>query len=458
MEKNLGGTSFDSNTPSNDADVDALIAGALKDLVHKPSEGKGLEEKVLKATPMEKEPVKKPAAPPETAKPEEKKPTETQQAYEKTFKDLKTGAIVSGIIVKVDQAGVLVDIGYKSEGFLPIDEIPEEAKIGDRIAVMIEKLENKEGYVELSKKNADFELKWQEAYDAYKNRTAVDAKVTSAVRGGLVVDWQGIRGFIPASQVLQTPEEPLESFVGKTVPVKVIEVNHRQSKIVFSHKLGAVEQDKKEVNKLFDELEVGQVRHGIVKSLKSFGAFVDLGGVEGLVHLSELSWKRVKHPSELLKSGQELDVFVLGIDKANRKVSLGLKELQPDPWATATQKFRTGQTVKVKVLRLAKFGAFAELEEGLEGLIHLSELSKDRIETPDQAVKPGDIVEAKILRILPDEQKIGLSIREIQLAKERTEAEEKKKEESKITIGAVIAEKERLKAEKEAEMSQEEPQ
>lgn len=451
MIENLGGTNFDSNSMSQEFEVDALIEGALKELQPEIKKEKK-EEKKFEGTPME--PQKEAPQPKEIKKEEafpEIKPKEEDKGYENTFRDLKQGAIVEGRIAKIDPTGALIDIGYKSEGFIPHEELSPGLKVGDKIKSMIEKLENKEGYVVLSKKNADFEDKWKEAFDAFRTKKTLQAKVSGAVKGGLVVDLGGVRGFIPASQVSKRPEDQLEGFVGKTLSVKVIEINRRQSKIVLSNKVGAIEKEKTDNEKLFKELEAGQIRKGKVKSLKTFGAFVDLGGIEGLIHLSELSWKRVKNPSDVLKVGQDIDVFVLGVDQVNRKVSLGLKQLQQDPWAVASEKYKQGQTVKVKVLRLAKFGAFVEVEEGLEGLIHISELSKEKIETPDQAVKPGDIVEAKILRIIPDEQKVGLSIKEVLIEKEKSLLAEQKKEESKITIAEMIAEKERQKAEKEAE-------
>lgn len=450
-ENNLEATSFDSKKAnSSDTDVDDLIAGALKELGTKQKpvveEKKEMAASHM-AAPFNPQPIT-PKPQPIAPKPQA---TKEEQAYEKTFKDYRTGGIVTGKIVSMDQGGALVDIGYKSDGFIPREELTPELKAGDRVNAVIEKLETKEGYVLLSKKIADNEIKWEEAYDAFKTKKLLEAKVTGAVKGGLVVDFSGLRGFIPASQVLKRTESTLEEFVKQTLPVKIIEINRRQGKIVLSHKLAAAEHDRKEATRLIDELEVGQVRHGKVKNLKTFGAFVDLGGIEGLIHLSELSWKRVKHPNEVLKTGQEIDVFVLGVDKINNKVSLGLKELQTDPWSVASEKYHPGQNVKVKVLRLTKFGAFVELEEGLEGLIHLSELSKDRVETPDQVVKPGDIVEVKILRIIPDEQKIGLSIKEVQLDKEKALAMEQKQAESKVTIAEMIAEKERQKAEREEE-------
>ena len=450
MAENLDATSFDSNSSSGESEVDDLIAGALKELDVKPKEEKK-DETPLKATPMAPVPVKPQPEKnvPKQAVKEQKEISPESKAYEETFKDFKEGATVTGTIAKIDPSGALVDIGYKSDGWIENNELTPGLKVGDKINVLIEKLETKEGYVLLSKKKADFETFWINAYEAYKNKSALEAKVTGAVKGGLVVDCGGIRGFIPASQVSKPADMQLEQFVGKILPVKIIEINRRQGKIVLSHKLGAIEHVKQEASKILDEIEVGQVRQGVVTSIKNFGAFVDLGGVEGLIHLSELSWKRVKHPSEVLKSGQKLDVFVLGVDQINKKVSLGLKELQPDPWATVLEKYRVGQTVKVKVLRIAKFGAFAEIEEGLEGLIHLSELSKEKVSTPEDVVKPGDVVDVKILRIIPEEQKIGLSIKDVQIEKDAELVKDQKQEETRVTLGDMIAEKERLKAERE---------
>lgn len=389
-------------------------------------------------------------------------PKTEQEKYDATFKEYQVGDIVKGTVLKIDPSGILVDIKYKADGLIPPEEVSDQSsssldtqlKIGQVINVMISNLENKEGYVVLSKREADYEVHWVVANDALRAKKVLSGKVIQVVRGGLVVDCDGLRGFVPASQVEKKPQETLEIFAGKTISVKVIEVNRRQSKIVFSHRMAAGEKEKVDNSKLFNELEVGQIRKGKVASLKNFGAFVDLGGLEGLIHLSELSWKRVKHPSEMLKVGQELDVFVLGVDRVNKKVALGLKELQPDPWAEATRYYKPGQLIKVKILRFAKFGAFAELDHGLEGLIHISELSKTPVQNPEDAVKIGDVVEVKILRILPDEQRIGLSIKEAQKIHEREEAKAnapKAEEAPKITIGDIIAQKEKERAEREAE-------
>jgi len=443
-----------SKGASEQTEVDALIAGALAELEVAPREEK--IEKVLKATPISAPPPPPKPAPkeaqPKAPAPEEIKPEEP--GYEATFRQLEEGALVKGKIVRVDPSGALVDIGYKADGLLAANEIPEGVKLGDTIEVVIEKLETKEGYVLLSRERAEEELKWKTAFNAYNNKTVLEAQVKSAVKGGLVADCEGIRGFIPASQVSKTPEQPLEEFVGKTLPVKIIEVNRRYGKIVLSHKLGSIATERAQSSKIIEELETGQVRKGRVTNLKSFGAFVDLGGIEGLIHLTELSWKRVKHPSEVLKTGQEIEVFILGVDKVNKKVSLGLKELQADPWAAAAEKYKVGQKVQGKVLRLAKFGAFVEIEEGLEGLAHISELSTSRVARPEDVVKPGDILVFKIIKIIPEEQKIGLSLKEIQLDKEKEASAEQKKEEAKVTIGEMIAEKERAKREAEEEIQE----
>jgi ribosomal protein S1 len=430
-----------------------------------PVEKKKSEFKATSINLPKKEKVEVKAAPAKTgAAPL----TPEAEKYEATFKEYKAGDIVKGKVIKVDPGGVLVDIKYKADGLILSEELSDKTsvpadkivKVGDIINVYIENLENKEGYVVLSKKRADDESRWKTAYDAFKKKKVLDGKVTQVVRGGLVVDCEGIRGFIPASQVRKGPQESLDSFKDKVLPVKVIEINRRQGKIVLSHRLAGGQKSSAQVNKLLEELEVGQVRRGKVSSIKNFGAFVDLGGIEGLIHITELSWKRVKHPSDVLKSGQELDVFVLGVDRINKKVALGLKELQEDPWEKATEYYKAGQTTKVKILRFAKFGAFAELDHDLEGLIHISELSKEPVQNPEDAVKIDDVVEVKILRVLPEDQKIGLSIKALIVDKQKKQLKEASEAmpEQKVTLGDMIAEKEKTKAEKEAEYEEEEPE
>ncbi len=473
-EEGFKGTGFERKKGEEEFfEVEELIKETLEESkilekeVPPPPPAKKVEEKKkeeFKATRITLPPKEK-AAPPPPPPPAEAPKPKAETPYEATFKEYKVGDIVKGTVIKVDPSGVLVDIKFKADGLILPEELSDKSfgsaeeivKVGDVIDVYIENLENKEGHVVLSKKRADYENRWRTAYDAFKKKKILEGKVIQVLKGGLVVDCDGIRGFIPASQVLRKSKESLEVFKDKVLPVKVIEINRRQGKIVLSHKLAAGEKEKYKAIKLLDEIEVGQVRHGTVTSIKSFGAFVDIGGIEGLIHLSELSWKRVKHPSEVLKMGQDLDVFVLGVDKVNKKVALGLKELQDDPWVNAADYFKPGQIVKAKILRFAKFGAFAELEHGLEGLIHISEMSKEPVQKPEDAAKIGDEVEVKILRVLPEEQKIGLSIKEAILQKEKEELKEVSppSEEKKVTIGDIIAEKEKAKAEREAEEEQE---
>ncbi|NQU17844.1 MAG: S1 RNA-binding domain-containing protein, partial [Candidatus Saganbacteria bacterium] len=398
-EKKFEGTSLgDDNGKSVDADVDALIQGALKEIGIDKTAAPQAKEKSLAGTQVNSSttpPAEKKAPPPQK--------TPEDQQYDSTFKEYKAGDIASGVVLKVDNSGALVDIGYKSDALLVKNEYSGKLTVGDKIKVMIEKLESKEGYVLVSKNNADDSLKWKIAYDAYRKKSLLEASVVSAVRGGLLVNCNGIRGFIPASQVSKKPGTTLESFVSKNIPVKIIQVNHRQGKIVMSHSQAAGDKEKEDALKMIDHLEMGQIKKGRVSSLKSFGAFVDLGGIEGLVHLSELSWKRVKHPSEVLKVGEEVEVLILGVDKTAKKISLGMKELQPDPWEKAAELYKQDQVVKIKILRFVKFGAFVELEMGVEGLVHVSDLSwTKRISHPKELLKKGEETEAIILNV--DEQ------------------------------------------------------
>lgn len=448
------------------AEVERLIQETLAETkaLNKPTAAP-VSHPIEKPTPI---PTAKTSAPLTT--PAAAAPSPKPDAYASTFKEYKPGDIVKGKIIKIDTSGILVDINYKSDGLIELTELSERnfnaptdvVKVGEIIDVYISNLENKAGYVVLSKIRADYDKRWKAINTAFKNKELLEGKVLQVLRGGLIIDCHDIRGFVPASQMDLKPGQTLESFKDKTIGVKIIEFHQNQSKVVFSHKAAAGEKEKLDSVKIFNQIEPGQVRKGIVANLKSFGAFVDLGGVEGLIHLSELSWKRVKHPSEVLKSGQEIEVLVLGVDKLSRKISLGYKELLADPWASATEYYKPGQVVKVKVARFAKFGAFCELDHGLEGLIHNSELSKEMVNDPSQAIMPdglplkiGDEVEAKILRIIPDEQKIGLSIKEITIEKERQNLKEAIVEQPKVTIGDIIAQKEKDRQEREEEVEDE---
>lgn len=347
---------------------------------------------------------------------------------EKTVLDYQQGDIIKGIVRKIEKSGIMVDINYKSEGYIQnveFSQVPGETpsntvKAGDEIDVYILKLETKEGYTLLSRKRAEYELAWNYLSKIAKTKETIDVHVTSKVEGGLVADYKGIKGFIPASHALRNSDEKLENYLDEKLTVVVIQVERKRRKVIFSHKLAQTRPGKMDIERMIERIEVGEVYTGSVSSIKDFGAFVNIGGAEGLVHISELSWARVNHPSEVLAVGDKVQVFVLGVDKEHNKISLGMKQLQPDPWVVVSEKFHVGQLVKGKISRIVSFGAFIQLEPDLEGLIHISELSYDHIERVEDAISVGQIVNAKIIKLIPDEQKIGLTLKGIDQAADIT--------------------------------------
>ena len=338
-----------------------------------------------------------------------------QDEIETPIADYNEGDIVRGVVRNIEKSGVLVDISYKSDGFMFNNELADDEELveGQEILVYIESLESKEGYTILSRKKALIEETWNHIVDLIKSKEAVKIKVISQVQGGLVVSYMGVRGFIPASQVSRERDEDFSQFVGQQLPVIVLQADRRRKKVVFSHKQVTSKRQKDQSSKILAELEVGQIRDGHVTSVKDFGVFVDIDGIEGLVHISELSWSRVNHPSDIVTLGSEVKVFVLGVDKENQRISLGMKQLEPDPWVEVSNKYMVGQVVTGEISRVAPFGAFIKIENDLEGLIHISELSYDHIKNVEDVVKSGDIVKAKIIKLIPEEQKIGLSLKGI---------------------------------------------
>ena len=335
--------------------------------------------------------------------------------------------VVEGVVRSVEKGGVLVDFKFKSDGYvynselgLDEDNNPEKLEAGQTVNFFIDKLETKEGYALLSRRKAQMEETWDRLTETSKNRGTVNVKVNSKVQGGLVASYKFIKGFIPASQVLKERDEDLENFVGEIFEVAVLQVDRRRKKVIFSHK-ASKQQSRKDIMKVLEELEVGQTREGKVTSVKDFGAFVDLGGIEGLVHISELSWSRVNHPSEFVNVGDSVNVFILGVDKENRKISLGMKQLQPDPWVEISSKYNVGTVVNGEVTRVTTFGAFIRFEGELEGLIHISELSNDHIEKVEDVVKVGQKVKAKIIKLITEEQKIGLTLKNVEDESQETE-------------------------------------
>lgn len=329
--------------------------------------------------------------------------------------DLHEGDTVDGVVRSREKSGLLIDIGYKSDGFLPNAEI-QESKIkdiqpGEEILVFIDKLESKEGYCVLSRKKAVFEEAWKEIIQAVKDRTVINVKIDSVVQGGLVVSYRGIRGFIPASQVIKEEGKELDDFVSTELTVAVLQADRKRRKVIYSHKLSKNKKDTKAIDTLLEGIEIGDIRTGKVTSIKDFGIFVDIGGIEGLVHISELSWSRVSHPSDFVNIGDDVRVFILGVDKENRKISMGMKQLEADPWVEVASNYEIDQVVEGEISRVVSFGAFIKIEKNLEGLIHISELSNNHIDNVENVVKVGETVKAKIIKLIPEEQKIGLSIK-----------------------------------------------
>src|SRR5512135_759055 len=326
------------------------------------------------------------------------------------------GSIVKGTIIEVGPKEVLVDIGYKSEGVISGAEFEDikTVKVGDAVDVLIEKLEDKEGMVVLSKEKAEFKKNWQKILTICNEGGTIEGKVKSVVKGGLLVNI-GVEAFLPASQVDVAPPKNLAQYVGNTYAFKVVKINQDRQNIVLSRR-ELIEQERNERRaKLLAEMTPGDIRKGTVKNITDFGAFIDLNGLDGLLHITDISWGRIGHPSEILKVGQELDVVVLDINKEKERVSLGLKQKLANPWESIEQTYTTGQRVKGRVVNLVPYGAFVELEPGVEGLVHVTELSwTKRIAKPSDMLKPDQDIEAVVLGINREEQKISLGIRQLE--------------------------------------------
>ena len=344
-------------------------------------------------------------------------------------KALRRGEIIDGKVMSKSGEGVLVSIGYKSEGFVPVKEMrsvePEtlqELGPGDEIIVYVINPEGPDGASILSIDRARGEQGWRTLEKAMDANETVHGKIIGSNRGGAVVEAEGVQGFIPLSQLvgpareLYVPggEPPKEGFIGMEVEFKIIELNRRRNRAIFSER--AALQAWKQIQKmrLVQELSENEIRRGRVAGISNFGAFVDLGGADGLIHISELSWEQVNSPEDVVHVGQELDVFVLKVDRENLKIALSLRRLQPEPWDEVGSKFHVGQVVKGKVTKLANFGAFARIDGGIEGLIHISELSHQVIKHPRDVVSEGEEFDLRIIRIEPERRRLGLSLKQAQ--------------------------------------------
>jgi small subunit ribosomal protein S1 len=326
------------------------------------------------------------------------------------------GEIVKGTIIEVRPKEVLVDIGYKSEGVIPGNEIVDmkAVKVGDEIDVLIEKLEDKDGMVVLSHEKAEFKKNWERILSICNEGGTINGKVKAAVKGGLIVNI-GVEAFLPASQIDVITPKNLAQFVGNNYDFKVVKINQERQNIVLSRR-ELIEQERNERRqKLLTEMTPGDIRKGTVKNLTDFGAFIDLNGIDGLLHITDMSWGRIGHPSEVLKVGQDIDVVVLDINREKERVSLGLKQKMANPWDKIENKYPVGTKIKGKVVNLVPYGAFVEIEPGVEGLIHVTELSwTKRIAKPSDVLKADQEIEAVVLGINRDEQKISLGIRQLE--------------------------------------------
>lgn len=358
------------------------------------------------------------------------------ELYHKSFKSFSEGEIIEGIVIKVSSNWILVDIGYKSDALVPLQEFRDSegnitVKSGDKVNLLFEYVENMEGYLVLSKEKAEKMKVWDQIEKAYNENSVVTGRVIERIKGGLTVDI-GVKAFLPGSQVDVRPVRNLDTLRGKELEMKVIKLNKRRGNIVLSRKVVIEEENRRKREQLLASLTEGEIVKGIVKNITEYGAFIDLGGIDGLLHITDMSWGRVNHPSELFVIGDEVEVVVLKFDRDSNRVSLGYKQKAPDPWLKAEEKYPVGSRVRGKVVSLTDYGAFIELEEGIEGLIHISEMSwNKRIKHPSRIVSIGDTVEAVVLHI-------DQSLRRISLGLKQTEPNPWKMIEEKYSIGSVI--------------------
>jgi small subunit ribosomal protein S1 len=340
--------------------------------------------------------------------------------YDATFPTINEGEVVHGKVVRVDKDEVLVDIGYKSEGVIPVAELSirrsinpaDEVSIGDEIDALVLTKEDAEGRLILSKKRARFEIAWKQIESAYEKGDPVNGKVIEVVKGGLILDL-GVRGFLPASLVDIRRVQDLDEYLGQELRCKVIELNRSRNNVVLSRR-AVLEDERKEMRQaILDRLNPGDVVDGQISNIVDFGAFVDLDGMDGLIHISELSWSHVNHPSEVLEIGQNVKVKVLDIDRERQRISLGLKQTQTDPWQQVLEQYSEGDVVEGRVTKVVTFGAFVEILPGVEGLVHISELAQHHVENPREVVSQADLVSVKIIEVDADRRRLSLSLKRV---------------------------------------------
>lgn len=335
-----------------------------------------------------------------------------------TITDFDEGDLVTGTVVKIERDEVLLDIGFKSEGVIPVRELsirkdanPEDiVAMGETIEALVLQKEDKDGRLILSKKRAEYERAWNRVEEDFNNGQNVEGEVIEVVKGGLILDI-GLRGFLPASLVDLRRVKDLNAYLGTRIEARVIEMDRNRNNVVLSRRVVLEEARKAERSEILSKLQAGMRLKGVVSSIVDFGAFVDLGGIDGLIHISELSWNHVNHPSEVVKVGQEVEVQVLDVDLNRERISLGLKQTTEDPWRTLVKKYPVGAIVEGRVTKIVPFGAFVDLGDGIEGLVHISEMARQHVDTPSQVTNVNDTVQVKVMEIDLDRRRISLSMK-----------------------------------------------
>ncbi len=352
--------------------------------------------------------------------------TETQMEDDLAFQDniftqyvealdtIAPGSLVEGQVIKIDGSDVFVDIGFKTEGRLDLGEFRGDSiKVGDPVDVMIVNMEDRNGNLVLSKKKADLKRAWDLLFDAFRNNKYIQAKVLERIKGGLRAKFRGLSCFVPASQISRRREGNLDKYMEKELTFKVIELDKRRDNIVLSRRAYLDEEYQKRLDSIFSEIQEGESREGVVRRITDFGAFIDIGGIDGLLHITDISWAHIGHPSEVLREGQKIEVMVLSADRESEKISLGLKQKSPDPWTVADNKYPLGAVISGKVKKIMNYGAFIELQEGVEGLLHISDMSwGGRLGTPRDMLEEGDDVDVRIMKIDADERKLSLGMKQ----------------------------------------------
>ena len=341
--------------------------------------------------------------------------------YDATLSHFDEGDVVTGKVVRIDNDEVLVDIGYKSEGVIPSNELSirksvdphDEVELGEEVDALVLTKEDQDGRLIMSKKRARFERAWRRIEAAQESGEPIPGSVIEVVKGGLIIDL-GVRGFLPASLVDIRRVPNLDEFLGQTLESKVIELNRSRNNVVLSRRAVLEEQRREDRERILDRLQPGLIVEGQISNIVDFGAFVDLSGIDGLIHISELSWSHVNHPSEILEIGQNVQVKVLDIDRDRQRISLGLKQTQEDPWQRVVDTYHVGDELEGKVTKVVTFGAFVEILDGVEGLVHISELAPHHVENPREVVLPGDEIRVKILEIDSERRRLSLSVKRVE--------------------------------------------